>query len=70
MAFDFEHLFSSFHKRSVRDSAYITSLKLRQQTASLSKITPYMESAKYILVWCARAMLQMTSSDKQFSVLW
>ena len=23
--FDFEHLFSSFHKRSVRDSAYITS---------------------------------------------
>ena len=24
-AFDFEHLFSSFHKRSVRDSAYITS---------------------------------------------
>ena len=37
-AFDFEHRFSSFHKRSVRDSAYITSFLAKPRISTHTRV--------------------------------
>ena len=66
MAFDFEHLFSSFDKRSVRESAYITSFLAKLLSRCSVVYKSLAGQAQRVLLPTAFGSLRPSSSHSPF----